>query len=68
MAAKPRRLGFALAALAALAATGCGAPAVLKPAASPLPGLVHDVQAARNAAAQTEAQAQGDAATGATLP
>ena len=64
---RPRRLG-ALALAAALAATlaGCGTPAVVKPVATPLPGLGRDVQAARNAVAQTDAQAQSDAATGAT--
>ena len=49
---------------AALLVAGCGTPAVVKPAPGPLSGLANDVQAARNAAAQTQAQA----ATGATLP
>jgi hypothetical protein len=59
----------AAAALAALLLAGCGTPAVIKPTSTPLPGLSHDIQAARNAAAQTQAQAQADAAaTGATAP
>ena len=64
MTAKPRTLAAGLLVLAALAASGCGAPAVVKPSATPIGGLVRDVQAAHNAVAQTEAQAQ----TGATLP
>jgi hypothetical protein len=68
MTAKPGALGAGLLALAALAAAGCGTPAVIKPASAPLPGLARDIQAAHNAVAQTQAQAQGDAATGATLP
>lgn len=68
----PRRLGaraFAAVALGAALVAGCGTPAVVKPVSAPLSGLGRDVQAARNAAAQTSAQAQADAAaTGATMP
>jgi hypothetical protein len=52
-----------LAALALLAGAavlgGCGTPAVLKPTATPLPGLKHDIQAAQNAVAQSQQQAYG---------
>lgn len=59
----------AAAALAALLLAGCGTPAVIKPTSTALPGLTHDIQAARNAATQMQAQAQADAAaTGATAP
>ena len=61
----PAALALTLA-LAGLLAAGCGTPAVVKPVAAPLSGLSNDVQAARNAVAQSQAQAQ--AATGATLP
>ena len=64
-----RRLSAtAIAALVATALTGCGTPAVVKPVSTPLPGFKSDIQAAQNAVAQTEAQAQSDAATGATMP
>ena len=63
-----RMCALAITAALAVALAGCGAPAVLKPASTPLPGLQRDVQAARNAVAQAETQAQGGAATGATLP
>jgi hypothetical protein len=66
MTPKPRAIGLALATLAALAASGCGSPATVTPASTPLPGLAHDVGAARNVVAQSQAQAQ--AQTGATLP
>jgi hypothetical protein len=66
MRAKRRGLTAAFLALAALAASGCGAPAVVKPASTPIGGLVRDVQAAHSVVAQSEAQAQ--AQTGATLP
>ena len=57
----------AAATLAALLLAACGTPAVIKPAAAPLPGLSRDIQAARNAVAQTQARADA-AATGATVP
>jgi hypothetical protein len=41
---------------------GCGVPAVIKPSATPLPGLQRDIRAAQNAVAQTERKAQSDAA------
>lgn len=63
-----RRGTIAVAALVATALAGCGTPAVVKPASTPLPGFKRDIQAAQNAVAQTAAQAQGDASTGATLP
>ncbi len=59
---------IAIAALVATALAGCGTPAVIKPGATPLPGFKRDIQAAQNAVAQTQAQAQGDANTGATPP
>jgi hypothetical protein len=63
------RLGAAaIAALVAAALAGCGTPAVVKPASTPLPGFQSDIQAAQNAVAQADAQAQSDATTGATLP
>ena len=37
---------------------GCGTPAVVKPVATPLPGLQHDIQAAKNAVTQSQ-QAYG---------
>jgi anti-sigma-K factor RskA len=63
------RLGaIAVAAAVATVLAGCGTPAVVKPGPTPLPGFNSDIQAAQNAVAQTQAQAQGDGATGATLP
>jgi hypothetical protein len=44
--------------LGAAALGGCGTPAVVKPAATPLPGLQHAVQAAQNAVTQSQ-QAYG---------
>jgi len=63
----PKLLACAIA-VAALGAAGCGTPASVTPSAAPLPGLGRDVQAAHNAVEQTQAQAQSEAATGATLP
>ena len=63
-----RKLLACAIALAALGAAGCGTPANVTPAAAPLPGLGRDVQAARNAVTQSQAQAQSEAQTGATLP
>jgi hypothetical protein len=40
--------------LGAAALGGCGTPAVVKPAATPLPGLQHDIQAAQNAVTQSQ--------------
>lgn len=40
--------------LGAAALGGCGTPAVVKPAATPLPGFQHDIQAARNAVTQSQ--------------
>jgi hypothetical protein len=54
-------LGMALLGLA-----GCGTPALVKPAANPLPGLTRDVQAARGVAKELQ-QAQ-NAESGATAP
>jgi len=66
---RKRAAGAAIVALAAVALAGCGTPAVIKPASAPLPGLSRDIGAAQAAAAQIQAQAQGDAAaTGATTP
>jgi hypothetical protein len=47
----------------AAALGGCGTPAVVKPAATPLPGLQRDVQAAKNAVAQSQQQASGSTVT-----
>ena len=44
--------------LCAAALGGCGTPAVVKPTATPLPGLQRDIQAAKNAVAQSQ-QAYG---------
>ncbi len=64
-----RRLcALALAATVAATLAGCGTPAVVKPAATPLPGFNRDINAAHNVVAQTEAQAQGEVATGPTIP
>ena len=49
--------------LGAAALGGCGTPAVVKPAATPLPGLQRDVQAAKNVVTQSQQQAYGS-----TLP
>ena len=66
---RTRRLSaLALAAALAVALAGCGTPAVVKPVSTPLPGFKRDVQAAQNVVAQSEAQAQSDAATGAMVP
>jgi hypothetical protein len=48
---------------AALAIAGCGTPAVIKPSATPLPGLQRDIHAAQNVVAKTEREAQSDAAS-----
>ena len=40
--------------LGAAALGGCGTPAVVKPAATPLPGLQRDIQAAQNAVTQSQ--------------
>ena len=45
--------------LSAAALGGCGTPAVIKPTATPLPGLKRDIQAAQNAVAQSQQQAYG---------
>jgi hypothetical protein len=66
--ARRRLSALAIAALLVAALAGCGTPAVVKPVSTPLAGFNRDVQAARSAVAQTEAQAQSDAATGATQP
>ncbi len=42
---------------------GCGTPAVIKPSATPLPGLKQDIRAAQNAVAKTEHEAQSDASS-----
>jgi hypothetical protein len=56
----------ALALIVAGSATigGCGTPAVVKPTATPLPGLARDIHAAQKAVAQTEREAQSDASAG----
>ena len=52
--------------LGAAALGGCGTPAVIKPTATPLPGLKHDIQAAQNAVSQSQQQAYGS--TTVTVP
>jgi len=47
--------------LAGLVLGGCGDPAVIKPAATPLPGFKRDIQAARNAVTRAEREATSDA-------
>jgi hypothetical protein len=64
-------VGRPLAALAlvlsvAAALGGCGTPAVIKPTATPLPGLKRDIQAAQNAVSQSQQQAYGS--TTVTIP
>jgi predicted small secreted protein len=54
-------------ALAALALSGCGTPAVVKPVHDPLPGFRRDIQAARSAVARTE-KAEQDQASGPATP
>jgi hypothetical protein len=49
--------------LGAAALGGCGTPAVVKPAATPLPGLQRDVHAAKNAVTQSQQQAYGSTLT-----
>jgi hypothetical protein len=55
----PAALLVALAAGAVIG--GCGTPAVIKPSATPLPGLERDIHAARSAVATTEREAGSDA-------
>ncbi len=64
--AAPRPLAALALVLGAAVLGGCGTPAVVKPAATPLPGLKHDIQAAQNAVAQSRQQAYG--ATSVTGP
>ena len=52
--------------LAGVALGGCGTPAVVKPAATPLPGFKRVIQAAQGAVAQSQQQAYG--ATSVTGP
>jgi hypothetical protein len=47
---------------------GCGTPAVIKPSATPLPGLQNDIHAAQSAVARAQAQAQSDASTSVSSP
>lgn len=61
--AGPRvRCALALA-VGAAALGGCGTPAVVKPLASPLPGLQRDIQAARHAVAQSQQQSSASTVT-----
>jgi len=48
----------------ALLLTGCGTPAVVTPAKNPLPGLTHDVQAAKNVAKELQSSYNADGGTG----
>lgn len=59
-------LGLVLAGASILG--GCGVPAVIKPSATPLPGLQRDIRAAQNAVAQAERKAQSDAAANVASP
>jgi uncharacterized lipoprotein YajG len=47
---------------------GCGTPAVIKPSATPLPGLQRDIRAAQSVVAKTEREAQSDASANASSP
>jgi hypothetical protein len=61
---RPRPLvALALALAGAAILGGCGTPAVIKPSATPLPGLKRDIQAALNVVSQTEREAQSDASS-----
>ena len=65
-----RRLPLSVAAVLAAGAilAGCGTPAVIKPSATPLPGLQNDIHAAQSAVSKAEAQAQSDASTSVSSP
>ena len=65
-----RRLPLSVAAGLAAGASlgGCGTPAVIKPSATPLPGLQNDIHAAQSAVSKAEAQAQSDASTSVSSP
>jgi uncharacterized lipoprotein YajG len=65
-----RRLAASLATVLAAGAilAGCGTPAVIKPSATPLPGLQNDIHAAQSAVAKAQAQAQSDASTSVASP
>jgi hypothetical protein len=64
-----RRLPLSVAAvLAGAILGGCGTPAVIKPSATPLPGLQNDIHAAQSAVSKAEAQAQSDASTSVSSP
>jgi len=52
----------------AVVIAGCGTPAVVKPTSTPLPGLQRDIHAAQNAVAETERQAQSEAASNVAGP
>jgi hypothetical protein len=58
----------ALALAASVAVGGCGTPAVVKPASTPLPGLARDIHAARSVVAQAQRQAQSDASSAVAAP
>ena len=58
----------ALALAIAAAVGGCGTPAVVKPASTPLPGLARDIHAAQSVVAQTEREAQTDASSAVAAP
>jgi len=63
-----RCAALAAAALGVVLLAGCGTPAVVKPAATPLPGLARDIRAAQGVVAQSQQQAQGLGSTGVTGP
>jgi hypothetical protein len=62
----PATLVLALAGAAVIG--GCGTPAVIKPSATPLPGLQRDIRAAQSVVAKTEREAQSDASANASSP
>jgi hypothetical protein len=66
---RPRRaLPLAALALSAVGLAACGTPAMIKPAQNPLPGFSRDINAARNAVAQSQREAQQFGSTSVTAP
>ena len=66
--ASRRALDIGALALSAVGLAACGTPAVIKPVQDPLPGFSRDINAARNAVAQSQREAQQFGATGVTAP
>ena len=59
MSARPRPIlhWTVITALLTALLAGCGTPAAVKPVATPLPGIKHDIQAAQNVVTQSEQSA-----------